>query len=406
MSNNNNLGGIPDLTRTPKKGGSVNKLFVYGGFFLGLLLVVVFGMVFVNTLDSQREREKAANAKESTKEIAEATQKKNFDADRKEIAKADLDQRTQAAAIRMENEAKAKADASNGRALPNDQQGAALRQFSGNAMLNMNSSKPVSSNKPSPAEQSNAGSTFQGGAGGARPAGQSGNIASAPFSSTSGSGGEKLNDRLSPTVLANSSAKLREDLTMLLRRGTMIPCVQQSAIVTNYPSMILCKTTKDTYSANGKVLLIERGSTVVGEQRTGLQRGQKSIFVIWSRIETDKGVSIDVDSPGTNAIGAAGIDAYVDNHWMERFSSAIFLTLIGDSLDAVKNYYSQRPGSNGSTQFYPAQTQTATQNMATEALKSSINIPPTGYSNQGSLLNIFVARDVDFRNVYALRPEN
>ena len=38
--------------------------------------------------------------------------------------------------------------------------------------------------------------------------------------------------------------------------------------------------------------------------------------------------------------------------------------------------------------------------MATEALKNSINIPPTGYINQGSRINIIVARDVDFGSVY------
>ena len=36
----------------------------------------------------------------------------------------------------------------------------------------------------------------------------------------------------------------------------------------------------------------------------------------------------------------------------------------------------------------------------TEALKNSINIPPTGYVNQGSFINIIVARDVDFGGVY------
>lgn len=40
--------------------------------------------------------------------------------------------------------------------------------------------------------------------------------------------------------------------------------------------------------------------------------------------------------------------------------------------------------------------------MADEALRNTINIPPTGYVNQGALLNIIVARDVDFRSVYEL----
>jgi type IV secretion system protein VirB10 len=38
--------------------------------------------------------------------------------------------------------------------------------------------------------------------------------------------------------------------------------------------------------------------------------------------------------------------------------------------------------------------------VAAETLRSTINIPPTAYSNQGSIINIFVARDIDLSGVY------
>jgi len=37
------------------------------------------------------------------------------------------------------------------------------------------------------------------------------------------------------------------------------------------------------------------------------------------------------------------------------------------------------------------------------AVEQSINIPPTLNKNQGELVNIFVARDVDFSSVYQLK---
>jgi type IV secretion system protein VirB10 len=37
-------------------------------------------------------------------------------------------------------------------------------------------------------------------------------------------------------------------------------------------------------------------------------------------------------------------------------------------------------------------------------LEATINIPPLLYQNQGSVVGVYVARDVDFSKVYALEP--
>ena len=73
------------------------------------------------------------------------------------------------------------------------------------------------------------------------------------------------------------------------------------------------------------------------------------------------------------------------------------LSLIDDGLVIV----GERINRNNSSVSYDSTSDTI-ESMAAEALRNTINIPPTGYVNQGTLFNVMVARDVDFSPVYEL----
>lgn len=206
-----------------------------------------------------------------------------------------------------------------------------------------------------------------------------------------------LSNRLNPTVYASAIARQRADLTYLLKKGTNISCTLDTKIVTTHPGITRCMVNKDVYSSNGKVLLIERGSEVTGEQTAALLQGQARVFVLWNTIDTPNGVTLDINSPTADSLGASGQEAQVDTHFWKRFGGAIMLSLIDDGLVILGD----RANRNNNTVSYD-NTSDAVQSMAAEALKNTINIPPTGYVNQGSLVNVMVARDVDFRSVYEL----
>jgi type IV secretion system protein VirB10 len=182
----------------------------------------------------------------------------------------------------------------------------------------------------------------------------------------------------------------------MLTRGALIPCVLVSKIVTTYPSITRCQTTKDVYSQNGKTLLLERGSVVMGEQQSALIQGQARVFILWTQVETPKGVVINIDSGGTDNLGGAGHPAFVDTHFWERFGGGILLSLIEDLTGALGNQITAK-SADGVT-FENSADNAST--MAQEAIKNTINIPPTGYVNQGALLTIMVARDLSFKDVY------
>lgn len=218
--------------------------------------------------------------------------------------------------------------------------------------------------------------------------------------SSSGSG--ELHQKMQPLRLNPAVAGQLGDRHYLLTQGSMIDCVLETRMITTQPGMTACYVTRDIYSANGRVVLLDRGSKVIGHYQGGITQGQARIFVLWSRIETPRGVIINVDSPGTGPLGEAGLGGEIDTHFWERFGGAILLSLIDDASNAATQYMAGSP-SQGQTQVNMSSTANTTQSMAAEALKNSINIPPTLYKNQGERISIFVARDLDFKSVYDLQ---
>jgi type IV secretion system protein VirB10 len=203
-------------------------------------------------------------------------------------------------------------------------------------------------------------------------------------------------EMLTSTRTGTRKAGMLSNRNFLLAKGSFIDCALQTRLDSTVPGMTACVITRSIYSDNGKVLLIERGSTVTGEYRANMRQGMARIAVVWSRIKTPNGVVIPLDSPGTDPLGGAGVPGYIDNHFWQRFGGALMLSLVDD----VASGLTSSGGSSGGSQFNFASTGDATQNMAAEALKSTINIPPTLFKNQGEQVGIYVARDLDFSSVY------
>lgn len=208
-----------------------------------------------------------------------------------------------------------------------------------------------------------------------------------------------LSDRLRPLELAASVAGQVGDRNFLLTQGTMIDCTMQTRLVSTQPGLLTCLATHDVMSANGKVKLIDAGTKFTGYQDRGIVQGQARAFVNWHRLETPTGVIVNLSSPGTGPLGAAGLDGAIDTHFWDRFGNAILLSLIGD----IGQWTANR-GQRGDNNMRFDNTREGTQDVITKILEKSIDIPPTLYKNQGERIGIMVARDLDFSKVYDLEP--
>lgn len=208
-----------------------------------------------------------------------------------------------------------------------------------------------------------------------------------------------LADKLRPLELAPSVAGQLGDRNFLITQGTMIDCTLQTRLVSTQPGLLTCLATHDVMSANGKVKLIDRGTKFTGYQSGGIVQGQARAFITWNRLETPTGVILNLASPGTGPLGEAGVDGDVDNHFWDRFGNAILLSLIGD----LGNWASNQ-GQRGENNVRFDTTMDGGQEVITAILERSLDIPPTLYKNQGERIGIMVARDLDFSQVYDLKP--
>jgi type IV secretion system protein VirB10 len=203
---------------------------------------------------------------------------------------------------------------------------------------------------------------------------------------------------LRPGVTAAVRAQVLPSMRLLLPKGAFIDCTLETAIDSTLPGMTTCITATDTFGIDGKVVLLERGTKLVGETRGQVQQGAARVFVIWDEARTPTGVVVPLASPGADELGRAGLPGEVNRHFWERFGAAILISVLDG---AVQTAVQSSNNGNGAVIVNPA----TSEGVVTEVLKSTVSIPPTIQKSQGDRIQVMVARDLDFRTVYALRAD-
>ena len=203
---------------------------------------------------------------------------------------------------------------------------------------------------------------------------------------------------MQPAGHAPTRAYMLPDPTLMMTRGKVIPCTVLPAIDTTLTGTVSCVTAVDATGADNKVSLMDRGTYCVGEQGGGVTHGQRRVGIIWQRCETPQHVMVPLGADAADSLGRPGIPGMVDNHFWDRFGAAIALSLITD----VGPYLvaTAQRGNGNTTIAFPAMT--GPQEVMSEVLKSTLDIRPTITARQASEVLIYLAGDIDFRDVYAL----
>ena len=205
--------------------------------------------------------------------------------------------------------------------------------------------------------------------------------------SDNGSGGagssgflETSNNAEVETAFANSlSAPSR-----LVPQGTMIAAVLETSIDSDLPGLIRARVTYDIWGYDGTEILIPRGSTLIGEYDSDVSLGASRVQVAWNRIITTDNQSIMIGSRGADGLGRAGLTGDVNQNFALKFEAAFFVSVLSRIAGGGSTDPSVQAG---------IETLNAT---GTSVLDEYLSIPPTIAVQQGTQINVFVARDLVF----------
>ena len=215
--------------------------------------------------------------------------------------------------------------------------------------------------------------------------------------------GEAAQKESGASIAQANAVRYMHNRDKLLLQGTYLRCVLETKIVSEVKGFTSCIITEPVYSASGKYLLLPKGSKVMGQYGSSNPTGPR-MEVIWNRIITPEGVDVTLESPGVDNLGAAGHVGKFKSHWGSRLASALLISMISDAFKYAATEYGpqgQTVTTNTSTTTNPYQSDTANtlKQQAISQLERNNARPNTVTINQGTLINIYTAQDIDFSSV-------
>lgn len=186
-----------------------------------------------------------------------------------------------------------------------------------------------------------------------------------------------------------------------IAQGTILFANLESAINSEIAGMLRAVISNPVYAYKGDKILIPKGSRLIGKYTSSLANGSASnrLFIIWSRIITPNGLSINIDSNATDSLGRAGLGAdEVNHHFWKIFGTSALLSVIGAGAASFDVSSNTQP--NSANQYQQA-IASSLQQSAGSTLSSNLKIKPTLLIKQGSAVRVFVAHDLDLRGVFS-----
>ncbi|WP_218814685.1 TrbI/VirB10 family protein [Rickettsiella endosymbiont of Dermanyssus gallinae] len=185
-------------------------------------------------------------------------------------------------------------------------------------------------------------------------------------------------------------------LNQLIAEGHMIHAILETAINSDLPGNLRATIDQPVYAEDGSQVLIPPGSRLIGQYKSGMLQGQSRVFVVWTRLMTPDGVSLNLASSGVDSLGMAGMSAdSINHHFWQQFGTTALLSILGVG---TSNVGVDSNASYNASQAYRMAIANSFNQTAQQTLQAGM-IPPTLWVNQGRPIQVFVAHDLDFSAV-------
>ncbi len=183
-----------------------------------------------------------------------------------------------------------------------------------------------------------------------------------------------------------------KDLSYTLLQGELLQATLETAIHSELSGQLRAILTYPVFGFDGKKILFPAGSRLIGQYQSLLFNGSAStrIFVAWDRLVTPNGLSIQLKSPASDALGRAGLDAdCIDRHHEIAIKSSILSSVL--SWNKQKNEWTDEQSHDA---LLALDTEPFKDSLkASDQKKSKVQSTLQVYS--GHHVSVFVAHDID-----------
>ena len=116
-----------------------------------------------------------------------------------------------------------------------------------------------------------------------------------------------------------------------IKAGGIIPGVMLTGINSDLPGTMTANVREDVYdTVTGRILLIPKGTRVIGKYSSSISFGQSRVLVVWQRLIFPNGKSINLENfEGADMSGYSGLVGTVDNHTLKLFQGVILSSILG-----------------------------------------------------------------------------